>query len=109
MQTDKFLIQEIRQNHYRTMKEQKYKIKHGIKSDVSKLDSQVLNACEQKEKLNEYENEDLLKSQIGNEFRIKESNSSFNIKDVQGIIYGGQSSRFWVYRKHINFQNKKTF
>lgn len=31
------------------------------------------------------------------------SDSSFTCKlsDIQGIIYGGYSSRFWIYRKHM--------
>ena len=31
------------------------------------------------------------------------SQSSFTCKlsDIQGIIYGGFSSRFWIYRKHM--------
>jgi hypothetical protein len=29
------------------------------------------------------------------------SSSSCNIKDIQGIIFGGHSSRFWVYRKYF--------
>lgn len=30
------------------------------------------------------------------------SSSSCRVEDIQAIIYGGQSSRFWMLRKHIN-------
>ena len=29
------------------------------------------------------------------------SSASCNIDDIQGIIYGGSSSRFWIFRKHM--------
>ncbi len=35
------------------------------------------------------------------QFTVKQSNASFKISDVQGVIYGGVSSRFWMYRKHM--------
>ena len=38
---------------------------------------------------------------IQNEFMMKVSNSCCKIEDIRGIIYGGMSSRFWLYRKHI--------
>jgi len=34
-------------------------------------------------------------------FTIHLSNASFKISDIQGLIYGGISSRFWMYRKHM--------
>lgn len=35
-------------------------------------------------------------------FNEKMSSCTCRIDDIQGIIYGGQSSRFWMLRKHIN-------
>ena len=29
------------------------------------------------------------------------SSSSCYIKDIESIVYGGKSSRFWVFRKHM--------
>ena len=29
------------------------------------------------------------------------STSTCNISDIEGIIYGGHSSRFWSFRKHM--------
>ena len=33
--------------------------------------------------------------------RMIKSNSSCNIGDIQAILFGGTSSRFWIYRKHL--------
>lgn len=35
------------------------------------------------------------------------SSSSFYVKDVKNIVYGGFSSRFWMLRKHIISMSKK--
>ncbi len=40
------------------------------------------------------------------EYRESKSSASCYIKDITGIIYGGQSSRFWMMRKYINSQPK---
>ena len=32
---------------------------------------------------------------------MKKSSACTDIEDIQGIIYGGISSRFWIYRKHL--------
>ena len=35
------------------------------------------------------------------EFDYHQSSSTCNIDDIQAIIFGGHSSRFWIYRKHM--------
>ena len=35
------------------------------------------------------------------EYQKGQSSASFNIEDVEGIVYGGVSSRFWMLRKHL--------
>lgn len=35
-------------------------------------------------------------------FKEFKSSGSCRIEDIQGIIFGGLSSRFWMLRKHIN-------
>lgn len=35
------------------------------------------------------------------EFDYFQSSSSCNLDDIQAIIFGGHSSRFWIYRKHV--------
>ena len=30
------------------------------------------------------------------------SNASFSIDDVEDLTFGGVSSRFWLFRKHMN-------
>lgn len=35
------------------------------------------------------------------EYTYLQSSSTCNISDIQGIIYNGASSRFWIYRKHL--------
>ena len=41
------------------------------------------------------------------QFELLKSSSSCRIDDIQGIIYGGRSSRFWMLRKHINSLPRK--
>lgn len=36
------------------------------------------------------------------EFKEAESNASCRFSEIEGIIFGGMSSRFWMLRKHIN-------
>ena len=38
---------------------------------------------------------------IKDRFTYTTSSTSCLISDIQGIIYGGFSSRFWIYRKHL--------
>lgn len=35
------------------------------------------------------------------DFEWKNSSSTCWLSDIQGIVYGGHSSRFWIYRKHM--------
>jgi hypothetical protein len=42
---------------------------------------------------------------IQNEYITKVSESSCKIEDIIGILYGGISSRFWLYRKEIIYQD----
>lgn len=35
-------------------------------------------------------------------FTNNKSSSSCHVDDIQGILFGGTSSRFWMFRKHIN-------
>lgn len=49
----------------------------------------------------ELRGEELPKKEKLHEFSFHLSNSSCNLNDIQGIIYGGFSSRFWIYRKHM--------
>ena len=35
------------------------------------------------------------------DFEKDPSSASFNIEDVEGIVFGGISSRFWMLRKHL--------
>lgn len=36
------------------------------------------------------------------DFRAMRSSTSCNVDDIQGIVLGGISSRFWMLRKHFN-------
>lgn len=36
-------------------------------------------------------------------FTDVKSNASCYLKDIKSFVYGGFSSRFWMFRKHINF------
>ena len=44
------------------------------------------------------------------EYELAPSSGSFDIEDIQGILFGGISSRFWMLRKHmcaLNLQEHK--
>jgi len=38
---------------------------------------------------------------IESQYVYKKSSASGRIDDIEGIIFGGISSRFWIYRKHL--------
>ena len=35
------------------------------------------------------------------QYVLVESSASTDISNIQGFIYGGMSSRFWLFRKHM--------
>jgi len=41
------------------------------------------------------------------QYQLDRSAGSCKLKDIQGILYGGISSRFWLLRKHINSMDYK--
>lgn len=41
----------------------------------------------------------------GVDYTFRKSSASCKLSEIVGIIYGGLSSRFWMYRKHMNVQN----
>lgn len=40
-------------------------------------------------------------TRIKDRYKFTESSTTCRISDIQGIIFGGFSSRFWIYRKHL--------
>ena len=40
------------------------------------------------------------------EYKEVKSSASCKIKNIQSILFGGQSSRFWMMRKHFNSMNR---
>ena len=41
-------------------------------------------------------------------YYLKQSTTTCGLDEIQSIIYGGFSSRFWIYRKHMNtLENNK--
>lgn len=53
--------------------------------------------------LKKNENERVLEDNFeeGVDFNYEQSSSSIKLQDIKGIIYGGLSSRFWMFRKHM--------
>ena len=35
--------------------------------------------------------------------------NSFDLSEIKGLIFGGQSSRFWILRRHVNALDKSKF
>ena len=59
-----------------------------------------------------FEDEDELKALttgVNKKYVLKKSSTSCKIKDIQSIIYGGFSSRFWMLRKYFNSCKKTEF
>ena len=46
--------------------------------------------------------QELTSGDLGTGVRLFKSSSSCDLRDIQHIVLGGLSSRFWLYRKHIN-------
>lgn len=47
------------------------------------------------------------KDEEDKDFDLLESSGSCKISEITGFTFGGQNSRFWMLRKHINSLNKK--
>ena len=45
--------------------------------------------------------EDEVVEEIADQFVHLKSSASTNISNIEGFIYGGVSSRFWLFRKHM--------
>lgn len=56
-----------------------------------------------KEERKGYVDEEELKNQIKtDQFKLKESDASCSLDEIQGFVYGAVNSRFWMLRKHMN-------
>ena len=42
-------------------------------------------------------------------YRNKTSSASFKLKDIEGIVSGPSSTRFWLFRKHMITMDIKNF
>lgn len=42
-------------------------------------------------------------------YKNKMSSASFKLKDIQGIVFGPSSTRFWLFRKHMITMDIKNF
>ena len=81
---------------------------HHVCTHSHKNDYQKKIDAYNKLSLNE-KNENIVKSIIGDQdfndniiFKRVKSFASCDISDIEGFVFGGFSSRFWTYRKHIN-------
>ena len=45
---------------------------------------------------------DLLLKQQKNQIKLSRSSGSCYLKEIQGFVYGGSCSRFWMFRKHFS-------
>lgn len=59
----------------------------------------------------EYENDLILDFHLNylKDFSLRESQSSFDLSDVESFVYGPFTSRFWCLRKHILHLDKAQF
>ena len=83
IEADRFKVDEMRKEHYQKENKEKLKAKFGLKSQViSKMESKVLNEFDQNDMEDGFENEGLMATQINKIFTLKESNASFDIRNV---------------------------
>ena len=64
-----------------------------LEADPNRVEE--LRLANQEAQKNEEVNEDT-------DFKKKESSASCDLDDINGILYGAISSRYWMLRKHIN-------
>ena len=75
---------------------------NDIKNDVNfNTDSEKKNAASK----NYLEKKIKINIQEGVHYEFKKSTCSTPLDKIVGIIYGGLSSRFWLYRKHMNYMS----
>lgn len=44
----------------------------------------------------------LIESEDGDVYKLSKSSSTTAVADITGIVYGGTTSRFWIFRKHFS-------
>ena len=60
-------------------------------------DSVILNSDEEKDQ--DFDLDEEIRK-IKAQYQFVKSSCSTKISDIEGIVFGGTSSRFWIYRKH---------
>ena len=64
------------------------------------------------EKRAQFENEreiEVFSQGPSKKYNLKESSTSCKLSEIESIIYGGKSSRFWMLRKHLSSIRNKEF
>lgn len=120
---DPHTVKRMREHHKKTVRRNTQKLKQSIKSKMEEEDKEGENqkklfeeaqpdrhsvhsddeppiTKDEEEELPAYDEEAEL-DRIKDRYNFTESSTTCNISDIQGIIYGGFSSRFWIYRKHL--------
>ena len=93
---DPTVVQNLKQNELKK-RLAKLKGQEYILKDYNPNDSTVSSHC-----LSEFDPEiDEIK------FKVDHSSASCKFSEIQSIIFGGMSSRFWMLRKHINSLNNE--
>ena len=83
-------MEELRKKYYNEVNKNYYKIKNGYSDEQMNQVNPALYANFDSKQLHDgFENENLLEFQTDTKYRLKDSNASFDVRDVQGIIFGG--------------------
>ena len=85
------------------------KLEHVLEEDSDRVEAirfQYLNRKRREVKLPDV-NPEYLPTELDEdldeiEFKDHKSSASCHVDDILGFNYGGQTSRFWVHRKHVN-------
>ena len=89
-----------------------HKIEHTLEWDRDIIKQKQKTArnqhrCTEEHVDSEYCPTELDEEKDGIKFKEQISNATCNINDIEAIIFGGQSSRFWMLRKCVNSMSKK--
>jgi len=93
------------------MKKKAEALKAGVQlRDPVNFRQQQMEIEEEADLYLEFENFDEVAEleQLTNQYKYKHSSCSCSLDEIEGFIFGGFSSRFWMYRKHINSSGERT-
>ena len=114
---EKKFLEKLKHNKSTFSKFTKFISKNPFESESATTpddEDKVMNPQEiyTKEKREQFENEreiEVFSQGPSKKYNLKESSTSCKLSEIESIIYGGKSSRFWMLRKHLSSIKNKEF